>query len=531
MKSRSKQVNIVFWVSAVTVLFFVLLGIMFPKGFANGAEAAFQFTTENFGWFYLLSVLAMVIFSLYMAFSKFGKIRLGGDQEKPQFSRFTWIAMLFSCGLGIALVFYGVGEPMTHFFNPPSEDITSQSAEAARIAMGQAFFHYGLSMWAIFAVVGLAIAYFQFRKKKNGLISTSLQPLMPKNRSSRSIKNTINILAIVATVMGVATSVGMGVLQTNGGLNAVFNTPIHFWVQLAIIAIMTLLFLLSSTSGLNKGIKWLSNANLALAILLMIFVFFAGPTVFIMETFTVAIGDYISNFISYSLNMTPYSGEHWVHEWTIFYWAWTIAWSPFVGAFFARISRGRTIREFIIGVMVAPALLSMMWMAVFGGTSLYMDLFKGSNIATVTNNDITLAIFTLFETLPITEILSVVTIILIFTFLITSADSAAYILSSMSENGSTNPPIGMRIVWGVLISSIALVLLSTSGLTGLQSASLVAALPFTVIIVFMMISLVKVVSKEVAPKAEKQKVKVKEKQVKPVKTGMKKKKEQDVLSV
>ncbi|MGG3882331.1 BCCT family transporter, partial [Bacillus smithii] len=368
-------------------------------------------------------------------------------------------------------------------------------------------------------------------KKKNGLISTSLQPLMPKNRSSRSIKNTINILAIVATVMGVATSVGMGVLQTNGGLNAVFNTPIHFWVQLAIIAIMTLLFLLSSTSGLNKGIKWLSNANLALAILLMIFVFFAGPTVFIMETFTVAIGDYISNFISYSLNMTPYSGEHWVHEWTIFYWAWTIAWSPFVGAFFARISRGRTIREFIIGVMVAPALLSMMWMAVFGGTSLYMDLFKGSNIATVTNNDITLAIFTLFETLPITEILSVVTIILIFTFLITSADSAAYILSSMSENGSTNPPIGMRIVWGVLISSIALVLLSTSGLTGLQSASLVAALPFTVIIVFMMISLVKVVSKEVAPKAEKQKVKVKEKQVKPVKTGMKKKKEQDVLSV
>ena len=250
---------------------------------------------------------------------------------------------------------------------------------------------------------------------------------------------------------------------------------------------------------------------MVLAILVMLFVFFAGPTLFLLETFTVAIGDYISNFIHYSFRMTPYNGDsNWTQEWTIFYWAWTIAWSPFVGAFFARVSRGRTIREYIIGVMVAPAVLSMMWFATFGGTALYMDLFKGTNIAEITNSNITLAFFSLLETLPMNEFLSIVAILLLFMFLITSADSATYILSSMTSGGSLNPPTGMKIVWGILISSIAIVLLSSSGLTGLQSASLIAALPFTVIILVMMVSLVRVLQRESILAMEPKKVKEKQ---------------------
>lgn len=493
------KLNIVFWLSAITISSFVCIGAIFPDAFAKGAKLAYDFTTSNFGWFYLLSVSFMVLFLIYLALSKYGHVRLGGEKEKPEFTRKTWISMLISCGLGIAIIFYSVGEPMSHFYNPPYDRIESQSVEAAKVAMGYTFFHYGISIWAIFGVVGLVMAYFLFSKKKDGLVSTSIEPLM-KNKNNRFLKNTINILAVVATVMGIATSLGLGILQTNGGLNALFDTPISPWVQMAIIAVLTVLFLISSTSGLQKGIKWLSNINMGMALVLMLFVFFAGPTVFILETFTVAIGDYITNFIHYSFRMTPYNGSTWVQEWTIFYWAWVIAWSPFVGAFFARISRGRTIREYIFGVMVVPALLSLFWFAVFGGTALYMDLFQGTNIAESTNQDITLAIFALFETLPLSNILSVFTIILILTFLITSADSASFILGSMSSGGSLNPPKRIRIVWGILTSSVAVVLLFASGLTGLQTASLVVALPFTVVILFMIYSFYKVIRHEPIPK-------------------------------
>ncbi|MCU9613551.1 BCCT family transporter [Caldibacillus lycopersici] len=496
MNFIKNKLNIVFCISAITVAFFVVIGVLFPTAFSNGASAVYEFTTNSFGWFYLMAVAFIVVFLFSLAFSKFGKIRLGGDKQKPDYSIFTWISMLFSCGLGIGLVFYGVGEPMSHFFLPPFETIEPLSEQAARTAIGYTFFHYGVSIWGIYAIVGLVMAYFQFRKQKNGLISTSIQPILKKKRNSKPILNTINILAVVATVMGVATSLGMGILQTNGGLHSVFGIPMGTGVQLAIIAVMTVLFILSSSSGLNKGIKWLSNINMLIAIGLMVFVFFTGPTVFILETFTLGIGDYLSNFINYTFRMTPYTGNTWVHDWTIFYWAWTIAWSPFVGSFIARISRGRTIREFVLGVLVAPSIISFLWFAIFGGTALYMDLFEGANIAGAVNNDITSAIFTMFDSLPFSSILSVMAIILIFTFLITSADSATYILSSMTSRGSLNPPKIIRVVWGVLMSSIAMVLLVTSGFTGLQTASLVSALPFTIIILLMAASLFKGLKKE-----------------------------------
>lgn len=490
---RNNKLNSVFWVSVITLGVFVLFGAVFPSTFSNGANAALSFTTSSFGWLYLLAIFIFTAFLVYLIFSKYGNIRLGGPNDKPAYSLFTWIGMLFSAGFGIALVFYGVGEPMTHFNNTPITGVEPLSEQAARVAMGYSFFHYGVSQWTVFAIVGLIMAFFQFRKKQNGLISTSLTPLIG-NRPK--LKNGIDILAVVATVMGVATSLGMGIMQINGGLNSVLGVPTGIWPQLGIVAVMTALFLVSSTTGLDKGIKWLSNLNLGVALLLMLFVFIFGPTVFILDTFIVGIGDYITNFVNYSFRLNPYTENNWSREWTVFYWAWAIAWSPFVGAFVARVSRGRTVREFILGVMVAPPAVALMWIAVFGGTALHMDLFQGANIAAAVDNDITSALFTLFDQLPLSFLISILTMMLILTFLVTSADSAVYILSSMTTGGSLNPPIKVRIIWGVLMSSIATVLLISSGLTGLQTASIVAALPFTIILLAMTFTLYKVLKED-----------------------------------
>ncbi|WP_226675472.1 BCCT family transporter [Rossellomorea aquimaris] len=488
--------NKVFWVSAIIVSILVIFGASFPKLFAKGANAAFGFTTYSFGWFYLAAVFFFVLFLLFLMGSKYGKVRLGKDDERPQYPFFTWIGMLFSAGFGIGLVFWGIAEPMSHFFETPIPGVEAQTEEAARLAMGYAFFHWGVSQWSVFTIVGLIIAYFQFRKGENGLVSTSLSPMIGRRKGSSGIKDTIDILAVIATVMGVATSLGLGILQINGGLSSVFGLGSGTVTQLVIVLILLVLYLASSTTGLDKGIKWLSNLNLSLALILMLFVFIVGPTVFILNTFTLGIGDYISNFIRYSLRLTPYQGGTWVQDWTIFYWAWAIAWSPFVGAFIARVSRGRTIREFIVGVLVVPPLIALMWIAVFGGTALHLDLFNGTSIAEGVNKDVTSALFSTYGELPFTMVLSVLSILLIFTFLITSADSATYILSSMTTEGSLNPPMIVKIVWGVLIAAIAAVLLVSSGLEGLQTASLVSALPFTVILILMCVTLFRLLRKE-----------------------------------
>jgi glycine betaine transporter len=495
-EQQDKSLNSVFWVSASVILLLVLTGVFLPDIFSGAAQKAFDFTTYAFGWFYLLSVLLFVLFCLFLAISKYGRIRLGGNDERPEYSFFTWIGMLFSAGFGIGLVFWGIAEPMSHYFSPPIADMEGLTPEAARTAMGYSFFHWGVSQWSVFTIVGLAVGYFQFRKKQDGLVSTTLKPIISVKKERNGLRKFIDILAVIATVLGVATSLGLGILQINGGLNSAFGITNSAWVQIIIIVVLTALFLLSSTTGLDKGIKYLSNLNLSLALIIMLFVFIAGPTVFILNTFTQGIGDYITNFINWSLRLTPYKGGTWVRDWTIFYWAWAIAWSPFVGAFIARVSRGRTIREFVVGVLIIPPLIALLWTAVFGGTALHFDLFQGTSIAEAVNADVTSALFTTYGELPFTFIVSLLSILLIFTFLITSADSATYILGSMTSKGSLMPPLGVRIVWGILIGAIAAVLLLSSGLEGLQTASLVAALPFTVILVFMCVSLLKSLSKE-----------------------------------
>lgn len=474
----------------------VILGATIPKKFGDVAGSLFSFTTVNFGWFYLLAVFIIIVFLFGLAFSRYGAIRLGGDDERPEFPFFTWIAMLFSAGFGAGLVFWGVAEPMSHFFTSPVAAVEAQSEQAARVAMGYSFFHWGVSQWSVFAIVGLVIGFLQFRKKQNGLVSTALEPVTGSNRT---VKATIDSFAVIATVMGIATSLGLGILQMNGGLDAVLGTGMSFQIQLILIVIIFIAYMASASTGLNKGIRYLSNLNLGIAIVLLVFVFITGPTVFILETFTLAIGDYFTNFIQYSLRLQPYQQGTWVRDWTIFYWAWAIAWSPFVGAFVARVSRGRTIREFIVGVMVIPPAIACVWIAVFGGTALWYDLNKQTGIAEAVNLDLTSALFQTYLHLPLTTVLSVLSIILIFTFLVTSADSATYILASMTTNGSLVPPTIAKLVWGFLMAAIAGVLLYARGLEALQTASLISALPFTVLLLLLTVAISKLLKKEPIP--------------------------------
>jgi glycine betaine transporter len=494
-QERASYNNTVFKVSAIIIGLFTIWGAFSPDNLAKYASAVFDFTSHSFGWFYLFSVAAFVFFCLFLAFSKYGNIKLGKDDEKPEFSLFTWISMMFSAGFGVGIVFWGVAEPLTHFVSPPLQGVEPQTAEAARVAMRYSFFNWGIHQWSVFTIVGLALAYFQFRHKRKALISETLDGVSPK-KGKRYIKLSVNILAIIATVTGVATSIGMGVLQINGGLNYVFSVPNNAWVQIGIVGVILVLYLISSTTGIHKGIKILSNTNMLLVAVLMIFFLFRGPTVFIMESFVLGIGDYLQHFVEMSFYLTPYSGDSWVHDWTVFYWAWVIAWSPFVGAFVARVSRGRTIREFVIGVMIVPPVIGFVWMAIFGGTGLYLDLFTGTAISDAVSQDVTTAIFVLLQEFPLYTFLSVIMISLIVIFLVTSADSAVFVLGMMSSDGNLNPSTMVKVIWGVLMAAITAVLIVSSGLKGLQTASLVSALPFTVILILISISLFKSMQSE-----------------------------------
>lgn len=488
--------NAIFLISAIVISILVVLGAIAPKMFGYIASLLYDFSVVNFGWFYLLSVFIIILFLIFLAVSKYGAIRLGGENEKPEFSFFTWVSMLFSAGFGAGLVFWGVAEPMSHFYSPPFQYVDSLTEQAARVAMGYAFFHWGVSQWAVFAIVGLVIGFLQFRKKEKGLVSSALTPVIGKNIV---LKRLVDSLAVIATVMGIATSIGLGVLQINGGIEVVFHANNSILVQFGIIFVIFISYMLSATSGLDKGMRYLSNLNLVLAISLFLFVFIVGPKVFILESFTLAIGDYLTNFVQYSLRLQPYVGGSWVRDWTIFYWAWAIAWSPYVGAFVARVSKGRTIREFICGVMIIPPFIACLWIAAFGGTALWHDLNNGANIAEAVNADLTLALFETYEYLPFTTLISILSILLIFTFLVTSADSATYILASMTLFGTLHPPKYAKYVWGILMTAIAAVLLAAGGLAALQTASLVAALPFTVILLLLIFAITKEIRKEPLP--------------------------------
>lgn len=496
MKNLAEKFNIVFWTSALIIFVFIVFGVSLPETLSTYAEAAFDWSTTYFGGFYLVVTVFFIGFCLFLALSRFGKIKLGKDDDKPEYSYYNWIGMLFSAGFGVALVFWGVSEPVMHYSSPPP-GYEGKTDEAVNIAIQYSMFHWGIHQWAIFGVIGLVVAYFQFRKGKQGLISASIEPLLSNSKYEiKGWRQTIDILAVVATATGVATTLGLGVMQVNGGLHYTFGIPDSTTTQMMIIICLMIAYLVSTITGLNKGIRLLSVVNLSVAFLLMAFTLVVGPTLHMVNTFIYGIGGYLQNFIDMSLNVNPNEDGEWLSEWTIFYWAWAMAWSPFVGTFIARVSKGRTIREFVVGVLFVPPFVAIAWMAVFGGGALYFEKEKEVAVVEAVENDVTNGLFVTLEQFPLGIVLAVIAIALIFFFLITSAASATFVLGMMTSKNALQPGIGIQMVWGVLMTGIAAILLIASGLTGLQTASLITALPFSFIIVLMCFGLLKELRKE-----------------------------------
>ena len=472
--------------SAGVIALIVGWGLLSPASLAGVFDLALAMITKNFGWFYLWVVLALVLLCALLAFSRYGDLKLGADDEEPEFAIFPWFAMLFAAGMGIGLVFWGVAEPLSHYGTPPP-GVAPGTPEAANAAMRYAFFHWGLHPWAIYAVVALAIGYFQFRRGGAALVSTATEAL--PWRAVQRMSVLFNVLAVIATAFGVAASLGIGALQINSGLNRVFGLPVGAASQLGIIAVTTALFLTSAVTGVERGIKWLSSFNLALAGLLALAVFLLGPTVAIVDTFTTTLGSYLSEFVRMSLRTTPFRDSGWVGGWTVFYWAWWISWSPFVGLFIARVSRGRTIREFILGTVLAPTLAAFVWFSVFGGTALHMDIWQGGHIAEAAKADVSTALFAMFDALPMASLLSAVATVLVLVFFVTSGDSATLVLGMMSTGGNPNPGARVKVVWGLLVAGIAASLLLAGGVKAVQTATIVFALPFTFVILLMALAL------------------------------------------
>ena len=480
----------VFYLSLLILGAFVVVGVALPDQLARGAELALAFTTEHFGWLYLFATTGFLIFCLGVALSDYGHIRLGADGESPEFPYPAWLGMIFSAGMGVGLVFWGVAEPMTHYNEPPLGLAEGTTPQAARLGMQYSLFHWGFHQWANFAVVGMAIAYVRFRQQRPGLISETFRGSLGK-RVDGGWGHAINVLAVVSTVFGVATTLGLGIIQINSGLGSVAGVAFGIGPQLAILAGVAIVFLLCALMPLESGVRYVSDANMMLAAVLLVFVIFAGPTDFITAAMTNAIGDYFGNVIGMSLVMTPYTGEDWVERWTIFYWAWGLSWAPFVGSFIARISRGRTIREFVLGVIGMPVLLSVVWFSAFGGSALYFELFESAGIAAAVDEEISSGLFLMLQSLPWAQVLGVLVLILIVLFVITSANSATFVLGMFTGKGVLTPRPWLRLSWGVAQVLVAAVLLMSGGLAALQTMSIVAAFPFMVLMIFMAASLLK----------------------------------------
>lgn len=494
-----KKTTSVFIISIIISIAFILWGVLLPANLDSTTTAIQGFITNQMGWFYLLAATFFVGFSIYLIFSPFGKIRLGKPDEKPQYSFLTWFAFLFTAGMGIGLVFWGVAEPISHFNSPfRAEPGTNQ---AAAEAIQHSVFHWGIHPWAIYSVVALCLAYFQFRKDEPAMFSSIFRPLIG-DRADGSLGTTINVFVVIATVFGVATSLGFGAAQIAGGMSYLFPAVANMnqtLLQFIVIVVVTVLFSISAISGIDKGIRYLSNLNVYLAILLMLFILFAGSTAYYMGVFTQGLGNYLQNFIGMSFSLDVYNRENtWIQDWTLFYWAWWISWSPFVGAFIARVSRGRTIREFVVGVIAVPALFGALWFSVFGGAAIELERL-GANIAdTITNNGgEEVALFALLEQFPLSMFVSIVALILIASFFVTSADSATVVLGMQTTGGMLNPPSVVKLIWGVLISGTAAVLLtSEQGLTALQTTAIIGAFPFTFIMILMVVALMKSLNQE-----------------------------------
>lgn len=495
--STSNIDKVVFGVAAGLTVVFVLWGALSRESLGTISGNMLSWLEENGGWAFVLAASGFVVFALWLAFSRYGRIRLGRDDEEPEFRTVSWVAMMFSAGMGIGLMFFGVVEPLSHYTKPPPGSAEPGTNAALDVSMATTLFHWTLHPWAMYAVVGLAIAYGTFRRGRSQLISSVFTPLIGKRRAEGALGKAIDVMAIFATLFGSAASLGLGALQIGRGISAVgWMDRAGTGLLVSVIAVLTCAFVLSAFSGVAKGIQWLSNTNMVLAVILAAFVFIAGPTVFILNLIPTSIGDYLAQFATMAARTSASGGQamtDWLSLWTVFYWAWWISWTPFVGMFIARISRGRTIREFVIGVMLVPSAVSLIWFAIFGGSAIDQQR-SGVDLAGAATQEEQL--FGLLNQFPLALLSSIVVMVLVAIFFVSGADAASVVMGTMSQRGTIHPSNTVVAFWGVLTGAVALIMLLVgagggSALEGLQNLTILVAVPFGIVMIGMCASLAK----------------------------------------
>jgi choline/carnitine/betaine transport len=486
----------VFWISAVVILGVIGYGAVYPDRFETGSTAALDWVIVNFAWLFIIAGNLFVVLAVYIAVSRYGNIKLASRaDEGPEFGMLAWVSMMFAAGMGIGLMFYGVAEPLAHYFDaPPPLELDPASPfyndELTEGALVYSFFHWGLHPWAIYAVVGLALGYSTFRKQRGNNFSDAFAPLTGGRRLGRATGSTIDLLAVFATVFGTAASLGLGALQVAVGLDIVVGVPESTRLELIVIGALTAAFVASAFSGVHRGVKWLSVTNVVLALLLIAFVLATGPTLFLLDAWPNAIGGYLTDLAGISSATGAFGGADWTGTWTIFYWAWWLSWAPFVGTFIARISRGRTIRQFIVGVLLIPTTASTLWFTVLGGTALWKQ-HRGEDFSGAVALGEEYALFAMLESLPLYSLVSGLSMLLVAIYFVTGAGSASLVLGSLSSHGSLAPKKALVVFWGATIGAVAAVLLLSGGLQSLKNATIVVALPFVVVMLLLCVALMR----------------------------------------
>ncbi|WP_424211093.1 BCCT family transporter [Streptomyces sp. BI20] len=479
-------------IGVVAVLGVVAWAAFGQKSFDSVSGTALNWVLTNFAWLFVIAADVFLVMCVFLALSRFGRVRLGADDAEPEFGNLAWIAMMFSAGMGIGLMFYGVGEPLTHYLTPPpASGAAPGTGDAARAALEYSFFHWTLTPWAIYGIAGLALAYATFRKGRGNRLSSAFVPLIGARRADGAPGKAIDLLAVFATVFGTATSLGLGALQVAEGLNITTGVEDSKALELIIIGSLSAAFVLSAFSGLHKGVKWLSTINIVLAGALMLFVFLLGPTVYILDVIPSSVGSYLHELLPMASRTGAFTDQSWLGAWTIFYWAWWLSWAPFVGTFIARISRGRTIREFLVGVLLVPSGATVVWFCVMGGTAIRLDSTGAADLAGAVKNGAEASLFAMLDALPLGPVTSWLAMLLVMTYFVTSADSASLVMGSLTSRGSLHPPTWLVVTWGVLMAAVAAGLLVAGGLKSLQTATILVALPFVVVMLLLCWALVK----------------------------------------
>jgi choline/carnitine/betaine transport len=487
--------RVVFGVAAAVSLAFVVWGFAGPESLGTASGSALDWVMSNLGWLFVLLASAFVIFILWLAAGPYGRIPLGRDEEGPEFRTVSWVAMMFSAGMGIGLMFFGVSEPLSHYVSPPPRTVGAETPEAVQVAMATTLFHWSLHPWAIYAVVGLAIAYGTYRRGRRQLISAAFAPLFGERRTSGPAGKVIDILAILATLFGSAASLGLGALQIGSGAEILgWAGDVGNGLLVAIIAVLGVVFVASAVSGVAMGIQWLSNINMVLALVLAVFVFVVGPTVFILDLLPTTIGTYVADVGRMAARTEASGGDamaEWLRGWTVFYWAWWISWTPFVGLFIARISRGRTIRQFVTGVLLVPSAVSLVWFAVFGGAGIAAQR-EGAGLAEQASSEAQL--FGLLDRYPAATVMTVLVMVLVAIFFVSGADAASIVMASLAQRGTMHPTRPVVVFWGVVMAAVAAIMLLVGGdeaLTSLQNLTIVAAVPFVLVMAGLAVALAK----------------------------------------